>query len=64
MSKPFTVTIENGIAELILNAPPVNAFNSAGWFPIAEEINTLGQDNNLRVIIIAAESKIFSSIVP
>lgn len=59
MSKPFTVTIENGIAELILNAPPVNAFNSAGWFAIADEINALGENSDVRVIIIAAEGKGF-----
>lgn len=59
MSKPFTVTIENGIAELILNAPPVNAFNSAGWFAIADEINALGDNVDVRVIIIAAEGKGF-----
>jgi len=59
MSKPFTVTIENGIAELILNAPPVNAFNSAGWFAIADEINALGENADVRVIIIAAEGKGF-----
>lgn len=59
MSKPFTVTIENGIAELILNAPPVNAFDSAGWFAIADEINALGDNAEVRVIIVAAEGKGF-----
>lgn len=59
MSDPFTVTIENGIAELILNAPPVNAFDSAGWFAIAAKINALGDDDDVRVIIIAAEGKGF-----
>lgn len=59
MSKPFSVTIANGIAELILNAPPVNAFDSAGWFAIADEINALGDNNDVRVIIIAAEGKGF-----
>ena len=59
MSKPFTVTIENGIAELILSAPPVNAFDSAGWFAIADEINVLGDNEDVRVIIIAAEGKGF-----
>ena len=59
MSKPFTVTIENGIAELILSAPPVNAFDSAGWFAIADEINAMGDNEDVRVIIIAAEGKGF-----
>lgn len=59
MSKPFRVSIENGVAELILDAPPVNAFDSAGWFAIAGEINALGENDDVRVIIIAAEGKGF-----
>lgn len=59
MSKPFSVTVENHIAEMILNAPPVNAFNSAGWFAIADEIRSLGDRDDVRVIIIAAEGKGF-----
>lgn len=59
MSKPFSVTIENGIAELILDAPPVNAFDSAGWFAIADEINALGGNDDVRVIIVAAAGKGF-----
>ena len=41
MSKPFSTTIENGIAEMLLEHPPVNAFDSAGWFAIAAEIDAL-----------------------
>lgn len=59
MSKPFRTTITGGIAEMILNAPPVNAFDSAGWFSIAEEINALGDNDDVRVIILAAEGKGF-----
>ena len=42
MAKPFKTTIDNGIAEVILDHPPVNAFDSAGWFAIAAEIDALG----------------------
>ena len=42
MSKPFKVNIENGIAEMILDHPPVNAFDSAGWFSIAAQMDALG----------------------
>ncbi|MDY0005926.1 MAG: enoyl-CoA hydratase family protein [Spongiibacteraceae bacterium] len=59
MSKPYKVSIANGIAELVFDHPPVNAFNSAGWYAIAAEINALGQDDAVRVIIIAAEGKGF-----
>ncbi len=59
MSKPFRVTIENGIAEMILDQPPVNAFDSASWFAIAAEINALGENDEVRVIILAADGKGF-----
>lgn len=56
---PFKTTIKNGIAELIFNHPPVNAFSSFGWFAIAEEITALGKNKEVRVIIIAAEGRGF-----
>jgi enoyl-CoA hydratase len=59
MSKPFRTTISDGIAEMILNQPPVNAFNSAGWFAIAREIDELGVNDDVRVILIAAEGRGF-----
>ena len=59
MSKPFNTSIENGIAEMILDHPPVNAFDSAGWAAIAAEIDTLGESEAVRVIIIAAAGKGF-----
>ncbi|MEZ5566820.1 MAG: enoyl-CoA hydratase family protein [Halioglobus sp.] len=59
MSQPFKTTIADGVAEMILDHPPVNAFNSAGWFAIAREIDALGADDSVRVIIIAAAGKGF-----
>ncbi|MFQ3324488.1 MAG: enoyl-CoA hydratase [Pseudomonadales bacterium] len=59
MSTPFNTTVTNGIAELVLDQPPVNAFDSHGWFAIADEITRLGQDDEVRVIIIAATGKGF-----
>lgn len=59
MSTPFKTTIEAGVAELILDHPPVNAFDSAGWFAIAAEIDALGANNDVRAIIIGAAGKGF-----
>lgn len=59
MPKPFNTSISDGIAEMILDHPPVNAFDSAGWFAIAEEIDALGANDEVRVIIIAASGKGF-----
>lgn len=59
MSKPFTTNITEGIAELILDHPPVNAFDRNSWFAIAEEIERLGLEQEPHVIIIAAKGKGF-----
>ena len=58
MSQPYGTTIHaNGVAELVFNHPPVNAFDSGTWFAIAAEIEALGKNNDVKVIIIAAEGK-------
>lgn len=60
MSQAYGTTIHaNGVAELIFNHPPVNAFDSKTWFAISAEIESLGNNDDVRVIIIAAEGKGF-----
>ncbi|MCZ6829048.1 MAG: enoyl-CoA hydratase family protein [Gammaproteobacteria bacterium] len=59
MSTAFKTTVADGIAEMILDHPPVNAFDSAGWFAIAAEIEALGKQDEVRVIIIAGEGRGF-----
>ncbi|NND82416.1 MAG: enoyl-CoA hydratase family protein [Gammaproteobacteria bacterium] len=59
MSAPYQVNINEGIAELVFNKPPVNAFDSHEWLAIAAELKKLGEDDAVRVIIIAAEGKGF-----
>jgi len=55
----FSTSIAGGIAELVFNKPPVNAFNSQEWAAIAAEITALGRNELVRVIIIRAEGKGF-----
>jgi enoyl-CoA hydratase len=59
MSQPFKVRIEDGIAELVIDHPPVNALNDAGWHALADAIDELGRDPAARVIVIRAEGKGF-----
>lgn len=59
MSQPFKVEISQGIAELVFDKPPVNAFTSQGWADIAAEIEALGRNDDVNVIIIAAEGRGF-----
>jgi len=55
----YSVNIENNIAELVFNKPPVNAFNSQEWASIATEIERLGNQSEVHVIVIRAEGKGF-----
>ncbi|AYF88011.1 enoyl-CoA hydratase family protein [Pseudomonas sp. DY-1] len=59
MSSPFHVSIDNGIAEMVFDHPPVNAFDSKGWAAIAAELEHLGESPEVRVIIIRAEGRGF-----
>ncbi|HSW12211.1 MAG TPA: enoyl-CoA hydratase family protein [Solimonas sp.] len=59
MTAGFTTKIENGIAELVLDRPPVNALNDAGWHALADEIERLGRDPEARVIVLRAEGRGF-----
>lgn len=59
MSVPFNVSIDNGIAELVFDHPPVNAFDSRGWASIAAELTRLGEHSQVRVIVIRAEGRGF-----
>ncbi len=53
------VNVEKGIAEVLLNKPPVNAFDSKEWAQLAELFARLGKDENVRVVLVAAEGRGF-----
>jgi enoyl-CoA hydratase len=55
----FSSSFDAGIAEVVFNKPPVNAFNSAEWAGIAAEIKALGARSDVHVIIVRAEGKGF-----
>ena len=59
MSTGFSVTVEDGIAELVIDRPPVNALDDAGWHALADEIDALGQRADARVIVVRAEGRGF-----
>ena len=55
----FDTRVSDGIAEVVLNHPPVNALDSRGWGELACCIAGLGQDASVRVVVIAAEGRGF-----
>ena len=60
MSRQFSSIVhDNGVAEVVLDRPPVNALNSAGWNALAAEIAGLGERPAVRVILIRGEGRGF-----
>lgn len=50
-----------GIAEVVMDNPPVNALNVAGWFELARIIRELGESPEVRVVILRAEGRGFNA---
>jgi enoyl-CoA hydratase len=48
-----------GVAEVVVNFPPVNALPVQGWFDLAQAITAVGQDPAVRTVILAAEGRGF-----
>jgi enoyl-CoA hydratase len=59
MTAPFRTTLADGIAELVIERPPVNALDAAGWHALADELERLGKAPEARVIVIRAEGRGF-----
>ncbi len=60
MSDQFSSVVhDNGVAELVLSRPPVNALNAGGWHALAARIAALGEQPEVRAIVIRAEGRGF-----
>ena len=60
MTAPFKTTLhDDGVAELVIERPPVNALDAAGWHALADELQRLGREPQARVIVIRAEGRGF-----
>jgi enoyl-CoA hydratase len=58
---PITHTISDGIAEVVMANPPVNALTVAGWFELADVVRSLGADPSVRVLVLRAEGRGFNA---
>ena len=56
---PITRSDHEGIVEITIDVPPVNALNVAGWFQLADLVTAAGKDPDTRVVIVRAEGKGF-----
>jgi enoyl-CoA hydratase len=56
---PVGLHIGDGVAEVIIDFPPVNALPVKGWLELADALTDLSQDPAVRVVILAAEGRGF-----
>jgi len=56
-----SVSVTDGIAEVVIDNPPVNALNVAGWFELADIVRNLGADPAVRVVVLRAEGRGFNA---
>ena len=48
-----------GVAEVVIDVPPVNALAVADWFTLADTVLAAGRDQSVRVVVLRAEGRGF-----
>jgi len=51
----------DGVAEIVMDNPPVNALTVAGWFELADTITAAGNDDTVRAVVLRAEGRGFNA---
>lgn len=54
-----SVRTGHGVAEVLLDFPPVNALPARGWYDLAEALRAAGADPDNRAVVLAAEGRGF-----
>ena len=52
---------DDGVAEVVLDNPPVNALSVAGWFELADTLTALGRNPAIHVVLLRAEGRGFNA---
>ncbi|MBE3011727.1 enoyl-CoA hydratase family protein [Microbispora sp. NEAU-D428] len=50
-----------GVAEVVVDVPPVNALTVRGWFELADAVREAGRDPETRVVVLRAEGRGFNA---
>src|SRR5690554_718711 len=57
----ITYSVDDGIAEVVCDYPPVNALPVSGWFELARVIHELGRDPSVVALVLRAEGRGFNA---
>jgi enoyl-CoA hydratase len=55
----ISLHVEAGIAEVVIDHPPVNALPVKGWFQLADLVRSAGDDESVRAVVVRAEGRGF-----
>ena len=59
---PLSLTVhDDGVAELVMDRPPVNALTVQGWFDVARLLDQAGSNAAVRVVVLRAEGRGFNA---
>lgn len=61
MTSVSSTSAGDGIVEVVVDHPPVNALPVAGWFALADAITAAGRDSATRVVVLRAEGRGFNA---
>jgi enoyl-CoA hydratase len=51
----------DGIVEIVVDAPPVNALTVAGWYELADAVIAAGRDSAARAVVLRADGRGFNA---
>jgi len=57
----FTTTTTDGVTEIVMAHPPVNALTVAGWFELADLVTAAGREPAAAAVVLRAEGKGFNA---
>ena len=56
-----STAVSDHVAEIVVDAPPVNALTVAGWFELADAITAAGENPDVHAVLLAADGKGFNA---
>jgi len=54
-------TVDEGVAEVVVDYPPVNALPVSGWYELADTVRRLGDDPQVHAVVLRAEGRGFNA---
>src|SRR3954468_16179817 len=57
----ITTEVHDGIAEGVMDNPPVNALNVAGWFDLPKQVTDAGLPQDVHAVVLRAEGRGFNA---